>query len=235
MKSPVETMPIDTMPIGPSPSSGFDGKDAMSLAMLGGAGAVTALLWSSLPDRIPTHFGIDGAADDFSSKAFGVAILPAVAVVLFVVLRVAPRFFSPSWRERAAASPLSLVTTVVTGLMVGLHAVCLWAAMHPGAPASTPLAIVLGLFWVALSLVLPRVRRNPFVGFRTAWTMSSDENWARTHRFAGLVGVAAGVVVIAAGLAGSFPAAIAAIAVGAIAPAAYSFILSRRLPTQPGA
>jgi uncharacterized membrane protein len=225
---------VDTMPIGPSPSSGLDGRYAISLAMLGGAGVITALLWSSLPDRIPTHFGIDGAADDYSSKAFGVAILPAVAAILFVVLRVVPRFLSPRWRERAAASPMSLVTTVVTGLVVGLHAICLWAAMHPGASAAKPLAIVLGGFWIALSLVLPRVRRNPFVGFRTTWTLSSDENWARTHRFAGLVGVAAGIVVIVAGLAGSFPAAIAAIAAGAIAPAAYSFILSRRLPTHPG-
>jgi len=212
----------------PSPRSSFDGRDVISLGFLVGTGFITFALWSSLPERIPTHFGLTGEVDDTSTRAFGAVILPVVAGLLFIVLRVIPRFFAGSWRARAAASPMSLITMLTTGLIVGIHAVCLWAALHPGASGAAPLAVILGTFWIALSLVLPRVRRNPLVGIRTAWTLASDENWAKTHRFAGLVGVPAGLVVIAAGLAGSFPAAIAAIAVSALASAAYSFIESRR-------
>ena len=45
-------------------------------------------------------------------------------------------------------------------------------------------AASLGALFVMLGLVMPRVRRNPWVGVRTPWTLASDENWARTHRFA---------------------------------------------------
>ena len=54
----------------------------------------------------------------------------------------------------------------------------------------------MGAFLFALSFVMPRIRRNPVIGIRVAWTLASDENWARTHRFASYTFAAAGVVAL---------------------------------------
>jgi uncharacterized membrane protein len=86
----------------------------------------------------------------------------------------------------------------------------------------------MGVFWIALSLAVPRVRRNPFVGIRTPWTLASDENWARTHHFAGYTFAAGGVIATGAALAGALPLVIGAIVVSALMPAVYSFLLTRR-------
>ncbi|MDE1970265.1 MAG: SdpI family protein [Patescibacteria group bacterium] len=39
------------------------------------------------------------------------------------------------------------------------------------------------LFFV-ISMLLPMLRRNWFFGIRTPWTLSSDEDWMKTHQFA---------------------------------------------------
>ena len=39
------------------------------------------LLWDRLPEMLPTHWGFDGQADDWSSTAFAVFFLPALLLL----------------------------------------------------------------------------------------------------------------------------------------------------------
>ena len=79
--------------------------------------------------------------------------------------------------------------------------------------------------------MIPRIKRNPVMGVRTPWTLTSDENWARTQRVGGysmvLGGVVAAVFGVLGGTAGGV-VALVAIFVSALVPAAYSLVLARR-------
>jgi uncharacterized membrane protein len=90
---------------------------------------------------------------------------------------------------------------------------------------------VIGAFYVALGLVIPRIKRNPVMGIRTPWTLTSDENWARTQRVGGysmvLGGIVAAVFGVLGGTAGGV-VALAAMFVSALVPAGYSLLLARR-------
>jgi uncharacterized membrane protein len=90
--------------------------------------------------------------------------------------------------------------------------------------------MVAALF-VVLGLVLPRVTRNPVLGVRTAWTLTSDENWARTHRVAGYSMVIGGIVAAVAALSGGTSGAVLALMcvfASCLVPVVYSFLLARR-------
>jgi len=50
------------------------------------------------------------------------------------------------------------------------------------------------LLFAALGFVLPRLPRNFYVGVRTPWTLADARVWEATHRFAGIVMVAGGVL-----------------------------------------
>lgn len=201
--------------------------DRWSVAVLASGAVLSVALWDRLPDRIPVHFDLHGVPDGFASRLVGAFLLPAIGLGTLALLRLAPRGFGAGWKERSERSPMAVVALLTSGLMTGLHVVCLWSALHPGEAAGRPLGLVLATFWLATSLVLPRVRRNPLVGIRTAWSLASDENWARTHRFAGLIGAAGGVLGIVGGLAGSLPTVVVGVLGSALAAVAYSFVLSR--------
>ena len=49
------------------------------------------LLWNQLPDKLPTHFGVDGAADGWSSKAFAVFTIPLLMLGFHIVIYFATR------------------------------------------------------------------------------------------------------------------------------------------------
>ena len=49
------------------------------------------LLWNRLPEKLPTHFGIDGAADGWSGKGFAVFGLPLMMLAFHIVILFATR------------------------------------------------------------------------------------------------------------------------------------------------
>jgi uncharacterized membrane protein len=206
--------------------------DAISLALLGLASAITASVYGRLPARVPVHFNIHGHADSWMDKPVGAWLLVAIAVLTWLILRFGSHVLPQRARERMLASPVALVGVLTVGLLVGLHLLILWTALNGTSSIGRPFAIVFGLYWLVLAQILPRVRRNPFIGIRTAWTLSSDENWARTHRFGAWAFTVGGLIAIVAGLVASPTVAIVAILVSAFAPVVWSVIVARRLPPE---
>ena len=181
--------------------------------------AVSVAVYPWLPDVVPVHFDIRGNADGFASRAFGAFLLPVISVALLALLRL----------KNGAA----LVVTMVLWFFAGMHVLVLRAALEGGGLGGA-LWVLCGAFFVALGLVLPRVRRNRWVGVRTPWAMRSPEIWARTQRIGGQAMLVCGVVVLLTAW-GSGPLALAlraaAILGASIVPIAYSWWASRTLST----
>ncbi len=87
--------------------------------------------------------------------------------------------------------------------------------------------------WAGARVANARVRKNPFVGVRTYWTLTSDENWARTHRFAGYAFVGAALISFCGTAAsGVRSVLVAGVAMGlaGVASAVFSYVIARRTP-----
>src|ERR1700753_3223464 len=159
--------------------------DALSLATLGLAAAITAGVYDRLPRRLAVHFDVHGVANGFMPKATGACLTLVVAAITFLVLRVGPAFFPGLTRKRMNESPVAVVTFLVVLSVVGTHLFVIHAGLARRGLVPGGVGALLGLGGLALALVMPRVRRNPVLGIRTPWTLASDENWARTHHFGG--------------------------------------------------
>ncbi len=205
----------------------LDRYDAVSFVSLGAAVIVTAVLYSSLPSQVPIHFNLQGHANGWAPRDWGSFILPVTAALLWCLLRLGGVLLPDEWRARMAASPLSIAALLGVLLLVFLQGVVLVAAQHPLEGHRVLLLMVIGAYFVALGQLMPRIRRNPWIGIRTAFTLSSDENWLRTHRFAGYTMTLGGLAAIGLG-AFSAAAALAAILTGALGPVVYSYVVARR-------
>jgi uncharacterized membrane protein len=202
--------------------------DVLTLGVLAGSFALTAAVYQRLPDPMPTHFAIDGRPNGWMARAVGAWLEPMMAVAIVGLLRFGSRLMPPGWRARLDASPVQILALAVAGLLAGVHVLVLHAALSPSPRLGNAVWVLLGALFVILGLILPRTRRNPFFGVRTAFALSSDENWARTQRIGGYSMTIGGLVAIAAGLLGSPSIALAAILASALAPAVWSWIIARR-------
>lgn len=58
------------------------------------------------------------------------------------------------------------------------------------------LPTVIGVMFMLIANVCPRLQPNWWVGFRTPWTLSSTKSWDRTHRLGGRLGIPMGLLII---------------------------------------
>ena len=77
---------------------------------------------------------------------------------------------------------------------------------------------------------MPKCKQSWTLGIKLPWTLADEDNWNRTHRFAGPIWVVGGMVMMVCGLIGGafLTGIIAALLVMVIAPVVYSYLLFRK-------
>ena len=184
------------------------------------------LLWDRLPDRIPTHWGMGGEVDGWSGKGFAVFAMPAlmlgIQLLCFFVTASDPK------RGNIRRKYLSMVLWIIPVLSVMTS--CISYAVALGAQIRVEQVIpgFIGLMFVIIGNYMPKFQQSYTMGIRLPWTLSSEENWNRTHRFGGKIWALGGIGVLFCTLMGWGIASIAILAVVVIVPTVYSYVLYRK-------
>ncbi len=90
-----------------------------------------------------------------------------------------------------------------------------------------------GLLFLAVGNYMPKIRQNRTMGVRVKWTLASEANWNATHRFAGKVWVAAGLLCMISALLPlemMLVVFIASIVLAAVVPCVYSYRYYKQHP-----
>lgn len=185
-------------------------------------------LWSFLPDRVPTHWNFAGEIDGWSSKAFAVFGLPGIIVAchLLCVLITA----ADPKHQNVSGKMLNMVYWITPIVSIVVGGATYMAAF--GLPFRMELVgmILMGVMFIVLGNWLPKCQPNYTVGIKLPWTIHDEDNWRKTHRFAGPVWVAGGVVLLLTSFLGEIGLYImvADLILLAVIPTVYSFMLYRR-------
>ena len=153
-----------------------------------------AFFWNALPEQVPTHFGIDGKADGYSSKLFALVAFP-ILFVIFQIIALAS-LEKESVKVAAPAKMRKLYAWIVPAfsfiVQESIYANALgWVKSSP-----TLVTAFLGIIFIILGNYLPKTHRNHTIGIRTPWTLSDDKNWYKTHRMAGKLWVLGGLLIL---------------------------------------
>lgn len=190
-----------------------------------------AFIWQQLPPTVPTHFGPSGQADRYSSKE-GLATGYIVGMLLlYGLLRALPGLDPTRRLTPAVYGPIRLTMT----LFLVLLATTILYIIHTQQTGAAVMNLILSsvfLLFAGIGNVMLNVPRNYLVGIRTPWTLNSEANWRKTHRFAGKLWVAGGLLALLINF--FVPASLKiGLAVGvpvvlAIIPIAYSYRLFKQ-------
>ena len=150
------------------------------------------LLWDRLPDKLPTHFGIDGAADGWGSKGFAVFGIPAMWLIFHLITWGVTRLDQQNRGHNEKV--LNLVGLTFPTMSIAFSVLLYTRALEIELDMSAILFPLLGLLFIAMGNWLPKVKQNSTLGIKIKWTLYNEENWNKTHRFAGFVWVIGGVL-----------------------------------------
>lgn len=150
------------------------------------------LLWNKLPDRITTHWGIDGQADGWSGKGFAVFALPLIILGAHWLCILATAADAKNKNQSPKAFNLILWICPIISLASGF--LIYSTALNYQLDASSLMMGILGIMFIMIGNYLPKVKQNYSLGIKVVWTLQDEENWNATHRFAGKLWVLGGSI-----------------------------------------
>ncbi len=195
------------------------------------AAAVAAPAWLApgLPDRIPTHWNIEGKVDGYGGK-WTLFMFPVLMVGMLVLFYFLPAL-SPKPFDVETFRPTYLyLMDVILGLfgyMQGVLLYTVYQGVNGGGTVDLGRGFIAGifLFFALMGNQMGKVRRNFYIGVRVPWTLASDRVWNDTHRLAAWTMFASGVVgflLVVSGVWIVIP--IVLLIVAALTPVIYSFV-----------
>ena len=175
--------------------------------------AVLPLIFTSIalifmPNRVPTHFGINAQPDRYGSK-FECLILPAILIAMYIIFIVIRKFLSYSSTDEEVKSKnnLKILTYIISIIFAMFNCIQILILIIIFNPTylndkqnilSIGICIILGLMMIFLGNVMPKTKRNSFLGMRLTFSMKSDETWYITNRSSGIGFVVSGIISIIA-------------------------------------
>jgi uncharacterized membrane protein len=201
------------------------------LVLVGISPALGALiLYSRLPSTVATHFSMNNEVNGTMSREMLI-----VTLFLFGLMPALLRIVRQIDPKRANYEQFSKAFEISRAGITLLLAVIGWmiVAYNLGLPIDMTRIVItiVGLFFAVMGNYMTQVRHNYMIGIRTPWTLANEEVWRKTHRLAGPLMMAGGIIsVICSLFFGAAALVIFLIAIGAAAiiPMVYSYMLFTR-------
>lgn len=152
-------------------------------------------IYPTLPEKIPVHWNASGEVDGFSG-AFGIFLIPIMFLVIIVLLFILP--LMEVFRENMLKiyNYYYIFKIIFSLFFVGLFISTMLPNYGYDINVAYVVIIMIGLMFISLGFILPKLKRNFMFGIRTGWTLSSDEVWDKTHKLGGILFIILGVITL---------------------------------------
>jgi len=141
--------------------------------------------YPKLPESIASHWNMFGEADGYTSRIWGVLLMPIILVITLVLFILIPKIdplraniekFRKYYDEFMVVVVLFFLYTHLLILLwnIGIQ----FNMVQLLAPAFAVL-----LYYSAVAT--ENAKRNWFIGIQTPWTLSSEKVWNKTHKLGG--------------------------------------------------
>lgn len=163
--------------------------------------AIYATVYPSLPGSIPVHFAGNGTPNGWASRTTFPLIMAGLGLLIYLLLTFQGHFDPKGENVESRRSVFLYVRNLILFIFFVLGLYSIRVAMS-GKPEAGLLGFLMGILFIAIGNLLPRVPANWFVGIRSPWTLSSETIWKKTHRLGGVLFFLSGLILAATSVAG---------------------------------
>jgi len=155
--------------------------------------------------QIPIHWNINGDIDNSVGKTQGLIMMPGFVIVLLAFFIYFPKI-SPRYKEQAKRFDklLPMIANIIMLMFSAIYLLSLLVARNAEWDGTELMWVIVGVFFILLGNLLPKLPSSFFIGIRTPWTLAHEEVWRKTHRVGGMAFVLSGVFFAIAGVVGNF-------------------------------
>lgn len=156
--------------------------------------SIAFILYQSMPERMASHWNINGAVDSYASKEVGLFLMPFITIVLFAFLEFIPVIDPLRKNIEKFRKHFDIFIIFIMAFLFYIYILTiLWnlglrfSIIYALSPAFSALFYYCGI-------LIENAKRNWFIGIRTPWTLSSDRVWDKTHKLGAKLFKACGII-----------------------------------------
>ncbi len=154
-------------------------------------------IYSTLPQTVPMHYGLNGTADRYGDKSELLILqwillgIPALAYLLLKFLPV----IDPKRQVKYGKATFQKLAFGLVVFLTALNIVILFSTAHHGFKIDKLIYPLVGLLFVFIGNMMNSIKPNYFAGFKTPWALENEDNWRATHRVASKVWFIGGITI----------------------------------------
>ena len=191
----------------------------------------SAITYPKLPEQIPIHFNAQGIPDNYGSP-LTIFLLPAI-ILLVNVLAEVTKHIDPRAANYDVFSKHYYLFFLVFNVFLFLVQLYLitYALELITFNISNVIVIAMGVLFIIVGNLLPKVKQNFFMGIKTPWALADEQVWYKTHRFGGKMWFILGIAICICGFlpaTAQIPTILISVAIAVIVPTVYSYIIYKR-------
>ena len=163
--------------------------------------SIVALLF--LPDLIPAHYNIENKVDRWGSK-YEILIFPIVTILFGQFLLIMGRIAKKQEVQGNNNEKNSLIIGICSLLIFNIiSGVMIYSSLSKADKLTFAtfefeqiLFFFVGIIFIVIGNVTPKLKKNSVLGFRTKYSMKNDEIWKKCQRISGITTMITGVVIL---------------------------------------
>jgi len=158
--------------------------------------AIGIYFYPQMPDRVASHWNIQGEPNNYMSKFWGLLLMPIISSILLVIFLLIPKMDPLKENIEKFRKHFDNFIILMTTFLFYIY--LLTIAWNIGLKFDMNRMIIpaMGLLFYYIGDLLGNTKRNWLVGIKTPWTLSSDKVWEETHRVGGKLFKFAGIITV---------------------------------------
>lgn len=184
------------------------------------------ILWERLPEQVPVHWDINGAVDGYATKLQAVFLMPLILVAFHWICAVGTSL-DPK-KQNISDKMLTLVFWIIPVISLICNSMVYATALGHKVNANVIFPLLMGALFIIIGNYLPKCKQSYTMGIKLPWTLEDEENWNKTHRFAGFIWVICGVIMMVSAIIGAFLIFFVLLVPMVAVPVVYSYSLYKK-------
>ncbi|MED4072324.1 SdpI family protein [Priestia endophytica] len=191
-----------------------------------------AIFYNKLPSQIPMQWGVDGTVNSYAPKLQAAFTHNGILLFLYAVLVLSPKMDPRKQNYPKFSRSYRIITLAIMLVLFLLNLSVLLASLGYNLNITTITPILVGILFIILGNYMQTVKPNFFIGIRTAWTLSNEQVWRKTHRLGSKLFILGGLLFFVTPFVPEqllFPLIISIILAVVLIPTLYSYIQYRKM------
>ncbi len=153
-----------------------------------------------LPETIVSRMDLAGNVTATASR-FSIFLFPILVAILGFGIRIASSSPKLSGGNVRTARSISWILLLLLNVIAYFQFWLYLGGMTVGAQMSRFLTFILGVFFILIGNLAPKIKENSkHFGFRASWLKNNDVAFRKTQRFFGIASVVAGILMMLTGI-----------------------------------